>query len=182
MIKETPTFFDHLPGGIEASEARGQSALVHSELLPTKMDGGMALYEAMGVRFGSVVKDDPLFIEATLPAGWKKVATSHPLHSHVVDEKGRKRLHVAYKAAYYDRYAHMSAEARFVIDCYGDPDDAPRIGRVKDADSRVLFETEPLARSAKSWEDSDKLNAQCVAWLEANYPDYKNPLAYWDLP
>jgi hypothetical protein len=87
MIRETPTFIDCLPGGIEASERRGQARLVHASVLPTEMHGGKALYERMGIRFGELVKDDPIFIEATLPPGWKKVGTDHAMWSKLLDEK-----------------------------------------------------------------------------------------------
>jgi hypothetical protein len=185
MIKETPTFFDHLPGGIEASEVRGQSALVHSELLPVPEDRDRAMYEAMGVRFGSVVKDDPLFIEATLPAGWKKVATSHAMRSNVVDEKGRVRIHVFYKAAFYDRRATMSAWTRFDTSTCDTNSECgePITAFVNDCDGTVRYASDQFFETNMTWNEAYKAaNAMCESWLEAHYPDYKNPLAYWDVP
>lgn len=149
------------------------------------MHDGRAIYEKMGIRFGELVKDDPIFIEATLPQGWKKVGTDHAMWSKLLDEKGRGRAMIFYKAAFYDRSAHMSAKPRFSVSTYDEnrKRGAPRIGTVSDADGSVRFTSEPFAESAKGpWEADDAARAACVAWLDANYPDYKNPLAYWDVP
>jgi len=87
------------PGGIEAQERTGQLAFVANESLP--IDGPRDLLEAMGIEFGEPIDD--LFIEARLPEGWQKVATSHSMHSDLVDDKGRRRASIFYKAAFYDR-------------------------------------------------------------------------------
>lgn len=96
------------PGaGIEAQERTGQSQLVHSDRLPAKM-GDQAAYEALGFTFGPVDEDDPLFRPATLPQGWEKRATDHSMGSVIVDTLGRERVSIFYKAAFYDRDAHMT--------------------------------------------------------------------------
>lgn len=94
---------------IEDMEARGQQQLVHSDLLPTDLglDGDKAKFEALGFTFGDVVADDPLFQHATLPDGWTRQASDHAMMSHLLDERGVKRVSVFYKAAFYDRKAHM---------------------------------------------------------------------------
>lgn len=91
---------------ITGMEAAGQAQLVHSELLPIQLRGGdKAAFEALGFVFGETVDD--LFRKATLPAGWTKVATDHSMWSKVLDELGRERVSVFYKAAFYDRDAFM---------------------------------------------------------------------------
>lgn len=95
--------------GIEFDEAQGQQELVHSELLPVdgSNDGDVL---ALGIVFGDPVPGDPLFRKATLPAGWKKRATDHSMWSEIVDEIGKVRAVVFYKAAFYDRSAFIRAE------------------------------------------------------------------------
>lgn len=103
--------FDVMPGMIEASEARGQRELVASTQLPIEIrppEGKKTLEEA-GVKFGEP-GEDPLFCEATLPEGWKKVATEQSMWSELVDDKGVKRASIFYKAAFYDRVACMNVE------------------------------------------------------------------------
>ena len=43
-----------------------------------------------------------------LPEGWKREASYHPMWSHIVDGAGKQRVSIFYKAASYDRKAHMS--------------------------------------------------------------------------
>lgn len=97
------------PGGIEAQEARGQAELVNSEVLPTEiLHCTQADLEALGFVFGELVEGDPIFRHATLPAGWSRAATGHSMWSDINDERGIARVKVFYKAAFYDRSAHMS--------------------------------------------------------------------------
>jgi hypothetical protein len=94
---------------ITGMEARGQRELVQSTDLPTESRWTAdSEYEALGFTFGQPHAYDPLFRPATLPPGWKKVATDHAMHTDIVDEKGRRRASVFYKAAFYDRRASLS--------------------------------------------------------------------------
>lgn len=95
---------DELIGGMEAA---GQRQLVASQLLPTDTHKTDAEFEALGFVFGDPVDDDPMFRHATLPKGWTKRGSDHDMWSYVVDEHGRERVAVFYKAAFYDRHAHM---------------------------------------------------------------------------
>lgn len=98
------------PDAIMAQEARGQDQLVESELLPTSIaPDDKKILEDAGVKFGEPLKDDRLFCKAELPAGWKKIPTEHSMWSKLVDETGKERASIFYKAAFYDRDAFMSA-------------------------------------------------------------------------
>lgn len=90
---------------IMGMEAAGQRQLVHSDTLPTK--GSDALVD-LGFKLGDVVVGDEMFRHVTLPDGWSKQPTDHSMWSKVVDEHGRERVGVFYKAAFYDRKAHCS--------------------------------------------------------------------------
>jgi len=96
-----------LSGAIEAQEKSGQRQLVASELLPAK-HGDDAPWLALGFTFGDPAPGDPLFVHATLPEGWEKRATDHSMGSVIVDTLGRERVSIFYKAAFYDRSAHMN--------------------------------------------------------------------------
>lgn len=96
---------------IMAMEAQGQRELVQSDRLPTEIlhtDGGDEAFIALGFTFGDPDPRDPLFRPATLPPGWKREPTDHSMWSRIVDELGRERVAIFYKAAFYDRGAHMS--------------------------------------------------------------------------
>jgi hypothetical protein len=115
-----------LMGGSESyitgMEAAGQRQLVESDRLPT--DAPWSELEALGFVRGAEVPGDAMFTEATLPAGWKREPSDHSMWSHIVDERGIRRVSVFYKAAFYDRSAHASivnVAASLVTDLlYGD--------------------------------------------------------------
>lgn len=96
------------PGGIEAQEKAGQSNFVNSQTLPIPDGETRARLEAMGVQFGDPVDD--IFVNATLPAGWQKIASDHSMWSSLVDAQGKKVASIFYKAAFYDRRADITLE------------------------------------------------------------------------
>ncbi|MFE6000377.1 hypothetical protein ACFQ6C_26510 [Streptomyces sp. NPDC056454] len=113
-VRENPLAFlaaSSGPGGsgqaIEEQERAGQAQLVNSDRLPTDRQGSAAEYEALGFTFGDPDPGDPLFAPATLPEGWTCQASDHDMWSHLVDEHGRRRASIFYKAAHYDRRAFM---------------------------------------------------------------------------
>lgn len=96
---------------ITGMEAAGQRQVVASQVIPTEIRGGTEeTLTALGFVLGDRVPNDELFRHAALPPGWSKQATEHSMHSSIVDEHGRKRCSIFYKAAYYDRRADMRIE------------------------------------------------------------------------
>jgi len=173
--------------GILAQEAQGQSSFVGSDTLPTDMGfnkdyNTKAILEAAGVKFLGVVEGDDMFQYVELPEGWKKVATSHSMHSKLVDDKGRERASIFYKAAFYDRSANMSICRRFSVSFDWTRFDKDKVGvtNVTDGD-KVVYTTEPLqAEDKKGWDVEEVTNKVAIEWLDESYPDWRNPGAYWD--
>jgi hypothetical protein len=100
MVTGSPETF------IAGQERAGQHELVHSDSLPSDCRDKEA-FEALGFTFGDPDPSDPLFMPATLPPGWEKRATDHSMGSVITDPLGRERVSIFYKAAFYDRKAHM---------------------------------------------------------------------------
>jgi hypothetical protein len=170
------------PGGIEAQEARGQRQFVNSATLPRRCIGcTREQVERMGVVFGADV--DALFVNVTLPDGWSKVPTTHSMWSELRDAGGHVRAGIFYKAAFYDRDAHMSLSRYInVTRRYYDKAEGADIGEtdavVINADGAVLFET---ARVPQNYFKSiDVIEAEAHAWADEHYPDWRDPLAYWE--
>ena len=107
-------------GVIERQEARGQAALVNSDLLPTDRRGDDSVWEALGFVFGEVVADDPMFQHATLPEGWARKGSGHAMWSYLYDADGFRRVAIFYKAAFYDRSANMHIERTPLTDAQSD--------------------------------------------------------------
>ena len=183
---------------ILAQEARGAAEMAsQTAQLPAKGSNDPA-WAKMGVLFGDAVSGDRLFRHVRLPAGWKIVRTNHSMWTNLVDERGRKRASICYKAAFYDRDAHISPVRRFSVTMdYVYPEKSkeayPRAtGKravVKDRD-KVLHEGPILAQPPEDsrgfdWaahdKESERLHAEAAAWLVAQgFPDWKDAAAYWD--
>lgn len=154
------------PGGIEAQEKAGQQALVASTDMPKDMSPDRAAFEKLGFTFGEPVDD--LFIKATLPAGWARSATSHSMHSDILDEKGRRRVAVFYKAAFYDRSASATLVARYSMQRdYDLPQDQVSFV-VKDA-GREIYRT--TATAYKDYKDSERHREVATKWLTEAIPN-----------
>lgn len=174
---------------IEAQEARGQQSFVNSTTLPTDIKSydydAKVILEVAGVKFGDVVEDDPLFQYVELPAGWEKEATDHSMWSNLIDEKGRERAKIFYKAAFYDRSASLSLSRRYKY--HRDYDRAKSEGVavcvVTDC-AEAIHTTEPIplpGERGKCYEEViGKVDEIAETWLNEHYPEWKNPGAYWD--
>lgn len=97
------------PGGIEQQEADGQKEFVGNSVLPFVFNSGTKEHlEAAGVVFGE--KIDELFQAVQLPEGWHKKATDHSMWSELIDEHGKKRASIFYKAAFYACSAFINVD------------------------------------------------------------------------
>lgn len=167
------------PGGIEAQEAAGQATFVSNATLPKEMLGcTLEQLEQMGIKFGADVDD--LFVTAQLPEGWKKQATDHSMWSDVLDEKGRKRAAIFYNA-------HIGLCLRYGVHGYESCDSEGRpmeYGKnshlqtvVKDCGTTIHVVG---IREDRDYQTGETHGAEGRAWLSAHFPDWKNPLAYWE--
>lgn len=177
-----------IPGGIEASEALGQQELVKSQQLPKDcLLEHREQLEKLGFVFGEEIDD--VFVAVKLPAGWTKKPTDHSMWSDLLDDQGRKRAGIFYKAAFYDRNGHMSWEGRYRVNIIladgRDPYDIDReeeadfVGVVTDGNTEI-FRTEVCRTTRDDCDTSDKLRQQVCEWLEANRQNCSDPFLSWD--
>lgn len=175
------------PSSIYASERAGQQELIQSSVLPVEMSiECRRVLEAHGVRFGDGVEGDPLFVHATLPAGWTKRGTDHNMHSVLLDEQGRVRAGIFYKAAFYDRRASMHAVCRFKIEQYDECDQSGQpaekgthyLTTVKDADV-ICHVVGWRLRGPDGRDQMDALQEQAEKWLDDHRPQWRDAAAYW---
>jgi len=169
-------------------EARGQQTFVNSTTLPTDMAGGendKAALESVGVKFLGVVEGDDMFQYVELPEGWKLQPTNHSMWSDLLDDKGRKRAAIFYKAAFYDRSARLNLSVRY--SCRRDYDkqdkDNIAVASVYDGEE-TLFTTDPVQLPSEKdlayYDAADSADKAAYAWLDEHFPDWKSPAAYWD--
>lgn len=160
-----------MPGGIEAQEKRGQIEQSFLETLPIELRGKEVQFEALGFVLGD--KIDDLFRRATFPKGWRKKVTDHQMWTDVVDDKGRVRAGIFYKAAFYDQRAHADLTRRFMVESDWNNHSA----KVVDQMGIVTFSAQAPGKGDGATLDAIK-NAQ--DWLTANYPGWQDPIKHWD--
>jgi hypothetical protein len=171
---------------VDAMVAEDQVELVNSEVLPTKANwprDSKELLEAAGVVFGDPLQHDPMFCQATLPAGWKKERMDHPMWSKLVDDKGRTRAKICYKEGMHDRDAFFEAQTLFTTEMV----DWAEYHKTGKAQYQVLKGSEVVFTTpVVSYEKGDRMDAQQKAetlaeeWLATHYSDWKDPSKYWD--
>lgn len=167
--------------GLETVQNAEQNRVKNSTRLPKEMNPNQAAFEALGFTFNDI--GDDILCEATLPEGWKTVETpgSSILWENLVDDKGRVRGNYCYKGALYDRYGHMSLNARFQLTYeHTNPDDwdSPVIVVVKDADGTVIFNA---GQCDRAYSDAYKaLMKKAKDFLKSNYPEWEDVTKYWD--
>lgn len=165
--------------GILAAEAQGQTAFVREAVLPSDGLKDSVLPDGLVVEG----KHDDLFVKVTLPEGWsKKASPGHSMWSYLLDGQGRQRAAIFYKAAFYDRSAHLDWSTRYGIRTRY-LDDGGRVQVVVtdapagvDEEGPVLWESEIV----ESYDDGGKARKAALAWLDERRPDWRNPMAYWD--
>jgi hypothetical protein len=167
--------------GIEKQEARGQQNLIRSEILPKKLmhshDSKELIYKTLGIVI--LGEADDLFDKVKLPDGWTKKPTDHNMWSELFDEKGRKRASIFYKAAYYDRSAHMGFNNRYTsyYERFGDHD--------IDSSEKKMFVATIKKDGVEIWRSEEPMGYSEVheyakKVLHEKYPKADSELAYWD--
>jgi hypothetical protein len=173
---------------IEDQEAEGQKSFVGSETLPTKMGQGLhgddkAILESWGITFLGPVEGDKLFTYVELPKGWNKVPTDHSMWSNLVDDKGRVRANIFYKAAFYDRDAFLNVCPRFTTQRDYDKKEKENVIVVNVMDcGKIIHSTEPMKLPERGQAYLDMLDdaeAKAQKWLDEHYPNWKDKAACW---
>jgi len=164
------------PGGIEAQEKAGQLHELERQTLPLDLSPTRSTWESLGFVFHEPVDD--LFVSVTFPAGWTKRATDHSMWTYIVDAEGHKRGGIFYKAAYYDRSANASLNARFSVSKYAEHSATQLKTIVRDAFTQT--ESSFGIRDNTDFAIGDQHEAEAMNWLNEHYPDWRNPVAYWN--
>lgn len=196
------------PTAIETQEKEGQNQLKVSQQLPRKIslyrgEPSTNVYKKLGFIEINNDVDDDLFVSLQFPCGWEIISTEHSMWSKLIDNLGRERASIFYKAAFYDRDAHISFNTRYRASRIDDTNAPPRTdtyeriektntyGVVFDQ-SDIIFETKKdifdlkhdETNHRKWWNtydqfQKDKTN-ECINWLNEKYPKWESIYEYWN--
>ena len=173
----------------ESIEAEGMAEAIQETLLPKDMDPERSEWEALGFEFTEIPNDE-LMYRAKLPKGWRMVSTNHPMSTDMIDELGRRRGAMFYKASIYDRKASMYLCRRYKVNLerkvdgfdatstvyFGNPQE-----RLFVAGEVIFSYKSPMEEQAKAVEQIDALEEVAKAWGLEHYPDCEDIHAYWDI-
>jgi hypothetical protein len=198
---------------IETQEAVGQIDMIKTTQLPIAVEKlnferdnpniikeSKEIWGKLGIEI--IDKVDELFFSVKLPDKWEMKTRESSYGTYLVDEKGRERVSIFYKAAFYDRRAYADITRRFRISTKHEfeldwskacnlsknefdklrrkEEESLTFGIVLDGEN-VIFETKHEKKfSEKSWKQVEKFNKICRKYLDKNYPDWENPFAYWE--
>ncbi len=172
-----------IPGGIERQEAAAQQSFVTGQSFPSKMSPDQKAFEKMGFVFGD--KIDELFVNANLPTGWSKKASAHSMHSDIIDEQGRDRVHIFYKGAFYDRRADARLIQRYTLQTLY-PENPFGISLKEDErmialvdGGKTLIKQSDIFVSER-YDSGKETEELFLKELNDKFPDNRNPVAYWN--
>lgn len=169
--------FDALaPGDIEAQEKAGQLNELKRQTLPLDLSPSRLTWESLGFVFHEPVDD--LFVSVTFPAGWKKRATDHSMWTDIIDNEGHRRGGIFYKAAFYDQRAGAHLDTRFSVSKCAAHSDTQLKTIIRDAFTQT--ESSFGIRDNTDFAIGDQHQAEAMNWLNEHYPDWRNPVAYWN--
>ena len=162
---------------VENMEKEGQQHVISNTMMARKMWPSKEHFEQLGFIFEDIPGDDVLCY-ATLPDGWSMKETDNAMCTNIIDENRVIRGSLIYKAAVYDRRAHMYLKCHYMV-CsrYADEDhliDEIYFGNEKE----ILFVAGQTPIDA--YDDIEKLKALAKQYAYENYPDWENVHAYWD--
>lgn len=179
-------------------EREGQTQLVNLPILPSVMDpdGAKEYLESLGVIFVALT-DDLMFWYVWLPDGWEVAPSFNPMLSVLLDDQGRERARIFYKASWYDRHAWLALISRYNLrETYGEEiirkntsaytmermiADGGCVLLASGTDICTLRAEVPEGMDRKERHQIHKrLLQEAYELLEVCYPKYRDPFAYWD--
>lgn len=175
--------FGRNPGAIENQEMEGQTELAHSSQLPVicKYPYNMTArdqYEKLGIEIIGATEGDGYFMEVKMPKGWKIEATDHSMWSNLLDHSGAIRASIFYKAAFYDRSAHINFHSRYETRSRFSKEVPGQFYQfaIDLKTGEEIFRTE----DENGYHTMEENSKAIQLYLDNNYPEFRDINAYWE--
>lgn len=184
--------YETLVAGPDAVSRRAHIQMQSDQELPNASAETDAILLRLGFGLGGPSPYRKGFRKAVLPEGWKIKPSDHYMYSWVIDEKGRRRAQIGYKAQ--DNWVSFHLERRFspsfAKDDEGESEDdkgATVVAVIQDSDRKEVWRgpTVPEVDKKKNprwFEQPTALDVACKLAEEKLVqiaPDWKNVEAYW---
>lgn len=153
-------------------------------MVPKKMSSNKEVWETIGFTFEEVGDDE--LCKAILPVGWKfssEIKFNGTTFTTFVDKKGRERGFFSDKTLPYEN-GNWSSKlwTRFKVSWeFTNPKDwtAPVEVLAMDCAKNTTVFTAGRCDEVES-KEYNELERKAKEFLDTNYPDWENPLKYWD--
>jgi hypothetical protein len=138
--------------------------------------------QKIGFVYGKDV--DEMCVECEIPKGWSKVPCKHRSFVDIKDEQSRTRAIIFSMFLEGKPWlrANVTTLTRFRINTIYQIQDSKAHCVVLDCE-KVVFDAGAYTHNRFDDEETDRrvltLIRNCNSFLEENYPDWLNPLAYW---
>lgn len=174
--------------GYEETESFLDEDLSPFDITLPVMASSNSMFVRLGIEFGPFAKGD-LTRQARLPDNWRLVRSSKNSQL-IVDDNGGKRAELIIDGS---RKANLHIIPRFTVGIDKKIVDANVRARFcvwdqrKAGDDKVIFEVSyPVPNAARNRHDHNRAvkhftdRQECKKWLDEHYPNWENPLEYWD--
>lgn len=168
---------------VDTMQKMAASQTINNELLPMDCNLNKVAMEQLGFVF--INEYDKYLWNASLPEGWRLEHTN-AMHFSLFDQNNGYRGHVMNDMRPWDRAACMTFYPRYRFESYY-PENSSGVSGYCIKDNKknsYLFISELINWREVGYEVQDehrkKYEEKYIKYLEENYPDYKNVLAYWE--
>lgn len=155
-----------LTQAVDETERAGQGQMTRADRLPRAI-AGLTREQLQGLGFVFGPQLDDLFDKVIFPPGWSVTRAESALYSRVLDEKGRERGTIMYKAVFYNRDAYVTFTRRYDVG-FAEVEGSHDLAYVAQNLGKAL----PGAPIFATHEPAE-------AWLDNLHPAWRDRLAYW---
>ena len=156
------------------------------------MNPSKEAFEALGFEFSEC--DDSNTFEVKLPEGWSAsnyVGRKYTHYHSIYDEKDRRRVFYLYGVSPFGgTYGYAELLCRYFV--ADKPIDEKECEYYDEASLQVMYIADRAfppgecclreigAYGEEEWEKEEELGEKAWKYMNENFPDWRNPLAYWD--
>lgn len=161
-------------------EMKGKRTVIR---MPKKRFNSTEDFESLGFEFleNELDKKDSIFETALLPKGWKMQENKGSYWTNIVDETGAVRATIYYrKHSFFGKEATASINlvCRYRVDFSMDERENHWVYIWDEKEKKELYSSPKCGKYGSS--EFKKYFAEREEILKGKYPEFKNPMSYWD--
>lgn len=138
--------------------------------------------EREGVVFHEECDPKSLFLDVTLPEGWRR-KSGEGAWSYLIDDRMRTRAIIFCDASIFDPDVFLELTSRYTWQRDMSERESTNIVHIMDGVTRLHTIREDIpSDETKRYGALTAIGEAAKKWLDAHYPNWRDPSAYWDEP